>query len=238
MRNFAIEQLKGETYLEDRDGGLTIENIVEAEIMPYFETDIKRYFSIAKSQTRYSAFRLRGLKESQTKPNLKRDTFVLSYTDMLSIFQPSLDTIERLMEDQISGAIKGGTVARKVIVVGGFGDSPALRDHLTTCLTQINRQRGTNIEIIFAPSNTSATGVAVGAITRALNKENGPERVPCQSIGILRHVPYEPEVYSEEVLAQEWEKNDIDEESYIRRTIQWVIKVVSYFTRCTSFEGY
>jgi hypothetical protein len=238
MRIFAIEQLRGEIYLEDRDAGLTIENIVEAEILPYFETDVKRYFRFDQTQSEYFVFRLRGLKESPVNSRLKQGAFVLTQTDLLSIFQPSLDTIHRLMEDQISSAIKGGIVAKKVIVVGGFGDSPTLRDHLTTGLTQINRQRRTDIEIVFAPANTSATGVAVGAIMRALNKENGPKRVPCQSIGILRHVPYEPEVYSKEVLAQEWEKNDIDEESYIRRTILWVIKMVSYLTRCIVFEGY
>jgi hypothetical protein len=40
----------------------------------------------------------------------------------------------------------------------------------------------------------SATDVATGAILRAMNKANRPSRIPCQSIGILRHILCKPEI--------------------------------------------
>jgi hypothetical protein len=44
MRKFAVLQLRDETYLEDPEEGITIANIVESEILPYFESDVKRAF--------------------------------------------------------------------------------------------------------------------------------------------------------------------------------------------------
>jgi hypothetical protein len=116
----------------------------------------------------------------------------------------------------------------KVVLVGGFGDSPALKRYLNASLSSVNNQYGTKVQLSASPQNRSATGVAVGALKRALNKSNGPRRVPYRSIGILYHVPDDP-VYgsSSEVLAQRATPSDLSNEDYIMRTIKWIIKVVS-----------
>jgi hypothetical protein len=75
MRALAIAYLQDEDYLEDSAEGLTIENIVDSEIMPVFESTHKRTFDISKKQ-RYS-FRLRGLRESEHNPRLKLNHFEL-----------------------------------------------------------------------------------------------------------------------------------------------------------------
>jgi hypothetical protein len=59
MRQFAALQLRNESYLESLDEGITIENIVDSEIMPTFEDDVKRNYDCKKEGTFY--FRLRGL---------------------------------------------------------------------------------------------------------------------------------------------------------------------------------
>jgi hypothetical protein len=147
---------------------------------------------------------------------------------MLAIFQPSLVTVEQLMENQIVQSLLKKTDVDKVVLVGGFGDSPALREHLADSLSRINQERSTNIDILFTPANTGAAGVATGAVMRMHNKENGPRRVPRQSIGVIRHVPWDPTIYSAEILSQSGLiVSELDGEEYIWRTIFWVIKVVS-----------
>jgi hypothetical protein len=87
MRLLATEQLRGETYLEDPNAGITIENIVESEIMPRFENDVKRYFDLSDSpDTNSYTFRIRGLKKNLLNHMLKQNVFSLSYADMLKIF--------------------------------------------------------------------------------------------------------------------------------------------------------
>ncbi len=149
---------------------------------------------------------------------------------MEGIFMPSLKTIADLMDIQINTALKNEARVDKVILVGGFGDSPALKDYIAKAIASINERKNTDIDLIVTPPNTGAAGVATGALRRAQDKENGPAKVPCQSIGFYHHVRNEPETYSKEVLEQtdDWELSEVDNEYYIRNTIQWIIKVVRY----------
>jgi len=74
---------------------------------------------------------------------------------MYSIFEPSLTTIAHLMEDQISLAYSKGRDIDAVVVIGGFGDSPALKDFLRLKLNDLNRERGIAVEIRFTPASVS-----------------------------------------------------------------------------------
>ena len=149
--------------------------------------------------------------------------------DLQALFDDSLKAIEHLMLEQIENARGKNTDVDKVVLVGGFGDSPALKGHLKASLRKHNEQHRTNIKLILTPPNTSATGVAIGAVMRAQNKDNGPKRVPCRSVGVLRHVPWDPDTYSAEVLAQAFSISDLTQEEYIMRTLLWIIKAVSSF---------
>lgn len=49
-----------------------------------------------------------------------------SYLDIQDLFDKSLKTIECYLLDQIKHAQRNDTKIDKVVLVGGFGDSPAL----------------------------------------------------------------------------------------------------------------
>ena len=75
MRLFAALQLRDEHYFKEVDG-TSIENIIDSEILPQFESEVKRAFDITQKQTFF--FRIRGLRESPTNPRLKHGCFVLN----------------------------------------------------------------------------------------------------------------------------------------------------------------
>ncbi|KAH7396896.1 hypothetical protein DE146DRAFT_57787 [Phaeosphaeria sp. MPI-PUGE-AT-0046c] len=222
MRAKALEDLQGERYLEDAD--VVIENIIDSEIMPHFEEVAKRSFEI--TDRRSFNFRLRGLRESNQNPRLQRNHYVLTFEDMFALFDESIRMIKRILEDQIELARDIGVAVDSVVLVGGFGDSPALKEYLKLTLDGINAQHGGDIRLESAAFNTSAAGVAKGALMRAQDKTNGPKHVPCRSIGVTYHIPDDPSYnFSAEILGQRgWEQNDINHEWYLKGTIWWLIK--------------
>jgi hypothetical protein len=135
------------------------------------------------------------------------------------------------MLGQIENAKAKNTRIKKVVLVGGFGDSPALKEHLQASLTALNNKSQTPVMLVVAPPSKSATGVAIGAVKRAHDKINGPMRIPNRSIGVRRHIPWDADAYSEEVLKQRCTLTEISQEEYIMDTILWVIKAV----RTTAF---
>jgi hypothetical protein len=62
--------------LEALDLGTTIDKIIEREMMPYFESDVKRAYDL--TETEDFCFRIRGLRESTKNPRLKQNKFLLS----------------------------------------------------------------------------------------------------------------------------------------------------------------
>ena len=69
---------------------------------------------------------------------------------MWGIFEPSLEIIRHLMEEQISSAITKNIVVDSIVVIGGFGDSPALREYLRIWLNSFNHDNGSLIDMKFA----------------------------------------------------------------------------------------
>lgn len=133
-----------------------------------------------------------------------------------------------MMEEAVTNAKNVGHTVSKVVVVGGFGDSPCLQGYLLEQKDRIVQATGSAFELKFAPRDvSSATGVATGAILRAIDKANGPSRKPCQSIGILRHIPCDDEdMYPVEVMLQPRTWNDLEQEDFVMNTIEWVVKKV------------
>jgi soluble P-type ATPase len=70
---------------------------------------------------------------------------------MISIFQPSLIAIDKLMKKQIIGTLNKNLEVDKVVLVGGFGDSPALRKFLMHGVAEINNKYTTSIQLVMAP---------------------------------------------------------------------------------------
>jgi hypothetical protein len=68
---------------------------------------------------------------------------------MWDIFEPSLRTIRDLIRDQILTALAKSIMVDSIVVIGGFGDSPALRDYLRLWLNTLNRNSGLDIGMKF-----------------------------------------------------------------------------------------
>lgn len=134
------------------------------------------------------------------------------------------------MEDAIINAKIAGYTVSKIVVVGGFGDSRCLQNYLIEQKDRIVKHLGTPLRLRFSSPNMSATGVATGAILRSVNKAAGPSRIPCQSIGVLRHIPWDHENddYTAEILKQPKKWSARAETYYIMDTIRWVLKKVHY----------
>ncbi|KAF2178399.1 hypothetical protein K469DRAFT_731829 [Zopfia rhizophila CBS 207.26] len=227
MRDLAWERLRDEKYLDSTDDGVTLQTIISG-IMDRFENPLKKGVDFKDNKAEYS-FYIQGLKANSKKPYLRKNRLVLNHQDMLQIFEPCFLGIQELLEGQIRGARELGIDVDKVVLVGGFADSPSLFTFLRWKLGQISACHGTSIQLICAPPNTCATGVAIGALLRALNKKNGPKRIPHMSYGILRHIPYQPEAVEEHpylapILEGKVVFDKVDGRYYVDNTIFWIIK--------------
>lgn len=129
---------------------------------------------------------------------------------------------------------------QKVILMGGFGQSESLVAHLSNTLKK--EFEGNQIRL-FAPRMMSVNltcltfygnicsinfyksdAVLKGAVLRALNKSDGPDRVLYSSFGFLRSEPYGQ---YEEHNCQERERDKADGLDYVINTIDWVLNKVS-----------
>jgi hypothetical protein len=71
----------------------------------------------------------------------------------------------------------------------------------------------------------STTAVARGAVLRALNKDNGPDRITGCSYGFLLQEHHRPDLYeAHRGVRPRWDH--VDNEKYVRNTILWLIKTV------------
>lgn len=159
--------------------------------------------------------------------------------DVWNIFRPSLKKIGTMMEDAVLNAKSAGYAVSKIVVVGGFGDSRCLQNYLVEHKDRLVKKLGSPLKLRFSPPNMSATGVATGAILRSINKASGPSRIPCQSIGILRHIPcdYENDEYTIDVLKQPKKWSAQEGMDYITNTIRWVVKKVYRYVYVSRFTA-
>ena len=76
----------------------------------------------------------------------------------------------------------------------------------------------------------SGTAVSRGAVLRATNKGNGPDRIAQSSYGFLRLEPYDPEEFAGHKCAKPF-TDTVDGERYVRTIVYSMIKVRSLPTR-------
>lgn len=67
----------------------------------------------------------------------------------------------------------------------------------------------------------------MGAVLRALNKEDGPSRITRSSFGFLRTEPHEPNVFPAHKAPVRPTLDKLDGKKYVRNTIDWLVKKVS-----------
>jgi hypothetical protein len=101
---------------------------------------------------------------------------------------------------------------------------PCLKSNVKARVDTFNRIHGTTVELVTAQQYTSITGVATGCLGRTLNKSNGPKRFLNQSVGIPHHIPVDGGGYAATVLKQRTHRDLLDQENYIKDTLDWIIK--------------
>jgi len=71
---------------------------------------------------------------------------------MKSFFQPSLDCAKDVLEEQLELAENKNRQIEKVILTGGFGQSPSLQSHLRTYLAKRSESTERQIALVVARS--------------------------------------------------------------------------------------
>ncbi|KAK8102516.1 hypothetical protein PG984_015662 [Apiospora sp. TS-2023a] len=149
----------------------------------------------------------------------------IPYLDMRRIFLECFHEIWALVRGQLESCKSRGTQADKVVLIGGFANSPSLRGYLKRRLQEYD---GGGV-LLIAPKIDFESTVSSGAVLRAFNKKLGPQRHARSSYGILRHLP--KDVYDSK--HQKRNHRDANErthpapctkEPYVRDTIEWFLK--------------
>ncbi|CAI6338266.1 unnamed protein product [Periconia digitata] len=212
-----MEKIRDETYLIKN--GKTLKSIVKAESIN-FENGQKRLIDLDEIRSGPYVVYIDDLREDKTK-GLKQNRLILTHEDMANkIFLDSLRGTRDILNNQLELAEGPERKVQKVILTGGFGQSPALRNYLRGKLEKYNRRKQATIELLYPKS--PSTAVAKGAILRALKKGDGPERITQCSYGFLRDELYEPEKYPEHSRARA-KIDEADGEQYVVDTIDWLI---------------
>ncbi|KFY61304.1 hypothetical protein V496_05074 [Pseudogymnoascus sp. VKM F-4515 (FW-2607)] len=197
---------------------MSLERIIAAEVQR-FENE-KRSINILDKKAHIDAIHIPGLQAEQDRElRIRRNKLDLSWKEMYKVFKDCLDGTKDLMLEQLNQAKTKGVNVQTVILTGGFGESPSLRNHLKKIL---RKQRNLlNQEIDFEPSRYVQSAVARGAVLRALRKEFGPARITRSSYGVLRTLLYDENNPQHRKV---WVSRDrADGELYIMNTIQWVL---------------
>ncbi|KAK7952893.1 hypothetical protein PG988_013587 [Apiospora saccharicola] len=219
FRKLLKESLKDEVYLER--GADTIDSIVEKIMMETFEYKIKRSFD----------YRAKGLKRIPVQGLLDNDEKLFRdgclHVPMQSIktlFDPLLQGIVSVMDNQIIKATAKGSRVEKVVLIGGFASSEkTLVRYIEHHLEKFNAENDCHIKLVKPRHATTA--VASGAVLRAFNKELGPKRLARSSYGILRTEPF-GECEEHEGLRPYY--NPYDGQPYIKDTVDWILKLKSF----------
>ncbi|KAF4967646.1 hypothetical protein FSARC_4841 [Fusarium sarcochroum] len=217
FRDFLYYRLKNETYLETN--GTTIKGIIEGLLWKDFEYMIKRNFHAGTTKTHQHLF-VQGLRGDRHK-DFNDNEIIIRYWDLDKMFFDVFGQVEKVMESQLIANKDKGQRVDKVIPIGGFAASFALREHLEKALDKFNTTHHWTTEWHVSREierGITINAVALGASLRALDKENGPERKARSSYGLIRY----------ELLGPEHGKQTGHYNRFIRayqlKTIYWVIQ--------------
>ena len=219
-----MEKLEGEDFV---GGGELLKSTVDG-IVSNWEVVGKPDIDVDNRKTMDFHQYIPGLKENPEK-NFRKGCY-LRWTEqeIKEMFEPSLTGTTDLLERQLDQAFKERLTVSKLIVVGGFGESPSLRNRLTKLVESKRNLAGNEIDIIW-PDKFPTSAVARGAVLRSLNKDNGPTRHSRASFGFLRTEQYDaknplPEYVEADVRPT---IDPIDGWENVENTIYWVIQAVS-----------
>ncbi|SCV50619.1 related to hsp70 protein [Fusarium fujikuroi] len=219
FRDYLEDLLAEETYLND--GTETIHGIVERITFEEFEKRIKRGFDYRQQRPRKEIY-IKGLRDNPAK-DFRNECIYVPKQKIQEIFFRHLDAIVEIVNNQLEAARGEGYTVGKVVLIGGFGASIALRQRLQEFLGEYSRENKYRVTLMEPQQGTSIiNAVASGAVLRALNKANGPDRIARSSYGILRTEPF-GQYREHEGLKPSYDHHD--GMPYIKHTIDWVLKL-------------
>ncbi|KAK8111134.1 uncharacterized protein PG998_007591 [Apiospora kogelbergensis] len=137
--------------------------------------------------------------------------YCITKNEIISIFDAACKPVWALLKEQLDQVVQRGH--RMMILIGGFSESLYLR----YCILQECMSYG--IDVIFPPKCQWA--VVEGAMIWANKEQYRADRISRYSVGIKRHMPYEPRKL--------WHvgiKPDVDEwgRNYVKDCLEWVLK--------------
>ncbi|KAL9573472.1 hypothetical protein ACKAV7_002016 [Fusarium commune] len=192
FKAWLINKLEYEKYLEEIYG--SINAVVETVMITHFEPTIKRNFDACNE-----------------KPSVLRKNFIKRPEGVCEIVKSQL----------VQAASKGIDVER-VILIAGFGPSISLVKFLRAKLKEDSKQNNCHVKLVQLDDRPSIPSAASsGAVYRACNKANGPERITQCSYGILRTEAFGD--YQEHA-KKKYTWNPHDGKAYIQNTIYWFLK--------------
>ncbi|KAL5341915.1 hypothetical protein BJX70DRAFT_395283 [Aspergillus crustosus] len=191
--------------------GPSFEYVIEHDVMSNFEYELKRTFNPADGLEGDENVIVRGLQKS--KPlRFGHSTMIFSRKEIAEFFQPSLDGISKLIHQQINAAKTKGLTVQRLLMVGGFSSSPALKNHIETEFPKL--------KIMYPPGKLdSAVSVSHGAVFRALNKSDGPKRIVQSNFGFLQIEEYNKRLRAHQEAVATF--NETDEKSYVYNVLDW-----------------
>ncbi|KAL2211435.1 hypothetical protein CC79DRAFT_1392753 [Sarocladium strictum] len=219
FRDYIEDLLAEETYLND--GIETIHGIAEKITFEQFEKRIKRGFNYNQPTARKEIY-VRGLRDNSTK-GFRNGCIQIPRLKIQEIFFKHLNAIVEIVKNQLREARRKGYTVEKVVLIGGFGTSISLSQRLQEFLLEYSQEYDCNVTLMEPQQGTSIiNAVASGAVLRALNKANGPERIARSSYGILRTEHF-GQYHEHAGLKPSYDRHD--GMPYIKATIDWVLKL-------------
>lgn len=232
--NLGFEELLKRRLKHARIEGneIPLDTVIATKVQEF--ENIKKTINILDKKAVFEPVFIHGLQEDSNN-GCRRNRLDITWKEMYKIFKPCISGVADLMTDQLNEAKRRSVNIQTVILIGGFGESPSLKNHLERVLrTERNLQ---NQSIDLMRPNYVESAVARGAVLRALRKENGPERFLRSSYGILRTVPYD---YTNSKHRKfRVERSSVDGELYVVQTIEWVLEkvrtIISWMSKSICF---
>ena len=206
--------------------GITFNDYIDS-LVTTWENGDKRSIDVTNRKREPNDVSISGLQRNPEK-GFRASYMGWTREQMKEIFDPVLKGVVDILKEQLKAAKDPaiGLNVTKVVLIGGFSESPSLEQVLKSYLARQQNLRGLPIELLI-PERFRTSAVARGAVLRALRKEYGPERYSRSSFGFKRTELYDPDRYPQHTGIKP-KPDPEDGLDNIDNTIYWVIQKVSF----------
>lgn len=159
-----------------------------------FERGLKRTFE--RGTTQRNLVELHGVDDDEDN-EIEGETIIIKYHTMMEIFDTICVKVQALVAKQLTAIQRKGLEAKRVVLVGGFGESKYLYHFLETA----NKLSHPNLRVLQATGAILA--VCRGATywgleqTRSANTRSVASRISRHSYGIAYCHPFDPDIHDE-----------------------------------------